>query len=389
MKTKILFSLFLMISLAACGTQTPAPLPTVVLAGGNPAPLATDSARGGVTASGFVVSAQQAQLAFTLGGNVKTVSVAVGDQVKAGQALAELDNVLFQLEVDQARRNLRELTSPSAIAAAAQAIALAQQALKDAQDKADGLFYPRASDTLIDNTQGEIDLARQALARATDTYRQAARLPDGDPKKAAALVGMTNAQLALNALIAKYNWYSGTPTDIDAALVQANLDAAKAALQESQWYLSAIKGEQIPAEASGSQLSRLEQARDALKVAQVNLANTRLVSPLSGTVIAVNVIAGEYATPGRILFVVSDTTRLRVETTDLSERDIPRIALGQTVTVFIEALNANVTGRVTAISPTADTLGGDVVYKTTIELDEQPAGLRAGMSVEVQFETTP
>ena len=37
------------------------------------------------------------------------------------------------------------------------------------------------------------------------------------------------------------------------------------------------------------------------------------------------------------------------------------------------------------IAPLADVLGGDVVYKVTIDLDQPPAGLRAGMSVEAQF----
>ena len=32
-----------------------------------------------------------------------------------------------------------------------------------------------------------------------------------------------------------------------------------------------------------------------------------------------------------------------------------------------------------------DTLGGDVVYQTTIDLDTQPAALRPGMSVDVTF----
>jgi hypothetical protein len=41
------------------------------------------------------------------------------------------------------------------------------------------------------------------------------------------------------------------------------------------------------------------------------------------------------------------------------------------VTVFIKALNQDVAGKVSAIAPLADTLGGDVVYKTTIDLDEQ------------------
>ena len=37
------------------------------------------------------------------------------------------------------------------------------------------------------------------------------------------------------------------------------------------------------------------------------------------------------------------------------------------------------------ISALAETLGGDVVYKTTIDLEEIPVGMRAGMSVDVFF----
>jgi hypothetical protein len=37
------------------------------------------------------------------------------------------------------------------------------------------------------------------------------------------------------------------------------------------------------------------------------------------------------------------------------------------------------------IAPRADILGGDVVYGVTIALDEQPPGLRWGMSVEVEI----
>jgi len=33
----------------------------------------------------------------------------------------------------------------------------------------------------------------------------------------------------------------------------------------------------------------------------------------------------------------------------------------------------------------ADTLGGDVIYKTTIALDSLPDGIRSGMSVTVNY----
>jgi len=35
----------------------------------------------------------------------------------------------------------------------------------------------------------------------------------------------------------------------------------------------------------------------------------------------------------------------------------------------------------------ADMIGGDVVYAVVVELDEQPPGLRWGMSVEVEIAT--
>ena len=54
--------------------------------------------------------------------------------------------------------------------------------------------------------------------------------------------------------------------------------------------------------------------------------------------------------------------------------------------MFVEALDVEITGTVESISSVAETLGGDVIYKTTIALDELPEGIRAGMSVTVQYE---
>ena len=99
--------------------------------------------------------------------------------------------------------------------------------------------------------------------------------------------------------------------------------------------------------------------------------------------------SGEWVTPGEPVVVLTDLAHLRVETTDLSERDLPQVAVGQPVAVMVKALNQSLPGHVTEIAPLADTLGGDVVYKTTIELSTQPAGLRAGMSVDVQFGAAP
>jgi HlyD family secretion protein len=133
--------------------------------------------------------------------------------------------------------------------------------------------------------------------------------------------------------------------------------------------------------------ARLKSAQDRAAAARASLLNLELKAPFAGTVSKVNFQSGEWVIPGQPVLTLADLDHLRVETTDLSELDVPRIELGQLVTLVIDALNQEITGRVSQIAPLADTLGGDVVYKTTIDLDSLPPGLRAGMSVEAQFNT--
>ena len=92
-----------------------------------------------------------------------------------------------------------------------------------------------------------------------------------------------------------------------------------------------------------------------------------------------------HAWANRVLRI--DLSNMRVETTDLSERDIPAVQIGQTANVFIDALDDNFSGKVVDIDRQSETVGGDVTYKVTIDLDQQPAGLRWGMSAEVEIQT--
>lgn len=131
--------------------------------------------------------------------------------------------------------------------------------------------------------------------------------------------------------------------------------------------------------------SRAEQKRLALDVAKESLAQATLEAPLAGTVVEVNVSPGEYVQPAQIVIVIAALDDLQVETTDLSELDVAAIKIDQPATVFIEALDKEFTGSVTAISPIADTVGGDVVFNVTIRLDEKSKDLLWGMSADVEI----
>lgn len=129
------------------------------------------------------------------------------------------------------------------------------------------------------------------------------------------------------------------------------------------------------------------RALAALDIARATLAQSTLLAPYDATVVAVHAVPGELAQLERPVLTIATLDQMQIETTDLSERDIAKIKIGQKATVFVDALGAEFSARVTAIAPRASVLGGDVTYKVTLAFDEQPAGLLWGMTAEVTIIT--
>ena len=391
MKFKLLIPEILILCLVACGglAKTPTALPTVVLSNNTAStPAPAGNTGGGVTASGIVVGDQEAHMAFSLAGNIKLVNVALGDQVQAGNILVQLDDSTQQILLDQANLALREMTSPEAIANAKLAITTAQTNVVNAQTALNNQQYWKNT-ALIQNYYANFVLAKDNLDKAQTNYdnTHAGQYID-NANQAAAYNALYTAQQAYNTAHYYYSLYSQAPTQNQKDQAQANLDLSNATLNSAKIYLAALTGGTVPADATGTDLLKLEQAKLAVQTAQEGLDSTRLVAPFSGQVASVTTSVGDYVSPGQVILAISDVNHMHVETTDLSERDIPKVKLGQVATVTIKALNLDVPGKVSAISPLSDTLGGDVVYKVTILLDTLPPNMRSGMSVDVLFKTS-
>jgi RND family efflux transporter MFP subunit len=270
MKHAWLILIVFALGLSACtsASSTPTPIPTLSL-GSNGSPSGTSSVNtsdnpNSVSATALVVPVKTADLSFANIGRVKAVNVKVGDQVKAGQPLVELDTALLEAKVKEAEANLAV-----------------------AQVQVDYLKRIGTDEVHLESAQAEADRA------------------------------------------------------------QALLDSAKTTLA----------------------------------------AQSALVAPFDGTIVSVDISPAETVVPGREVITMGDLSRFQVETKDLSERDVPRVQIGQTARVFVEPLNEEFAGKVVDISRISSTVGGDVVYKVTIDLDKQPQGLLWGMSADVNIET--
>lgn len=265
---------------------------------------------------------------------------------------------------------------------------------------------------------GTIVPARKALLGLTSSGRVASiavavgdAVQEGDLlvqlDDAAAQANLAQAQAALLAAQANLAGLQAGPQPAQVAAAQARLDGARAHLDQltldrlltpatasqlaeaqavvrsAQADLDLLSAEVRPSAIAAAEAG-IAQANAGVQAAQTALSNTALTAPFAGTVTSLAIALGEMALPGQPVLTLADLSRLQVETTDLSERDLGRVAVGTPVTVFVDALNREIDGKVTRIALQSTTAGGDVVYPLLIELDEQPAELRWGMSVDVE-----
>lgn len=186
---------------------------------------------------------------------------------------------------------------------------------------------------------------------------------------------------------------------LDTPDLQFAVVEAQAALRAAQSYADLQKYQKIKDRRNGKIFydtipeiyrqranARVQQAQVALELAQINFAESTLIAPFDGTIASIEVVPGELAQSDQTVVTLATLNNLQLETTDLPERDITNVKVGAPVKIFIESLNADMDGKVIAISPIANNVGGDIVFKVTIAFTEQPKGLLWGMTAEVTIE---
>jgi membrane fusion protein (multidrug efflux system) len=208
------------------------------------------------------------------------------------------------------------------------------------------------------------------------------------PKKAELSFASVGRVKAVNIKVGDQVTTGQVLVELDTTLLEAKVKEAEANLTVAQVqvrYLQRVGTDEVHLESAQAEADRAQALLDS---ANATLANqSTLVAPFDGIIAALDISPAETVVPGRVIITMGDLSRLQVETKDLSERDVPRVRIGQTARIFIKPLNQEFTGKVTDISRISSTVGGDVVFKVTIDLDTQPEGLLWGMSADVTIET--
>ncbi len=176
---------------------------------------------------------------------------------------------------------------------------------------------------------------------------------------------------------------------------QAKLGQADAALAKAQTKVDNLAPDATPAEVADAQADlRLAQtdrdvAASNVTEAQVALAQTELRAPFAGTVAQINIERGEQAVAGQPIATIGDLSGWLIETTDLSELEVVRVAVGDAATVTFEALpDLTLSGRVDSIQVRGTGEAGNVVFAVAIKPDTTNDQLRWNMTATVRITTS-
>ncbi len=286
-----------------------------------------------VVADGRVVPEPYAELGAAVPGTIAEVLVAEGGAVAAGAPLVRLDPAAAQADVDAAK---------AAVAAADAGVAGA----------AAGVTQAAAA----------VDAAEAAVAQA--------------------VAGVEGARAARDALP------SSASSDQERA-ADAEIDAARAALAGTQASLRGARaGAAAAAAAETTARADADRATAGLAAAQAGLDQLTIAAPFAGIVASLDARVGERAAPGVVLIRVAGTTGWHIETTDLDETTVARVAVGAPVTITFDGLpDARVDGTVTSVALFGASVQGDIVYRAIVKPATVPDGLRWNMTATVTVKT--
>jgi HlyD family secretion protein len=297
-----------------------------------------------------------------------------------GRDVAAAQARVRQLDLQLART--RALDPAPEVTLAQVEVERAQIALEETQDEYNkALDRPWEEQAVRDTWAKRL---RQAELNFTLAQTQLERAQNAQRAHAASLEALKaqseQAGIALAQAVDAREAYS-----ITLRALETGVQASRASLDYLQSWENPYLDQPSESEVAQAR-ARLEQAKLGLAQIERQIDACRVRAPFAGTVSEIHARVGQYVMPGQSVVDLGDLSTMRAETTDLSERDVARVTVGQAATVFVEALGIEMPGRVTGIAPEATIVGGDTVYKVVVDLSEPSPELLWGMSVEVEIE---
>ncbi len=353
---------------------------------------------GVVSADGIVKSVAQVDLRSQLSAPISHLAVALGDNVYAGQTIAELSNADIRAQLDQAKLSL-SLEGISLDSARKTAV----DAVESSYLNADEVVHTQIDPMLFNSTMTSVQLSafstdavyyQQILAMRTDitnlfnswkgivngletasdaSLSSALETSQANIEKIRTLLDEISkilnsaAIIALPADLVKVNSWKTTVT-----AARSSMSAVGTALINAK---KALSSSLVSQGGTGAAPGTIAQA--GVKNLQAQLDKTIIRSPIAGKVAALPLRSGEFAGPGQLIATIVGAGSLEIQAF-VSAEDISRISIGAEATV-----DGNISGKVSNISPSVNPVNKRVEVK--ILVSSETPGLIIGRNVSASI----
>lgn len=284
--------------------------------------------------SGFVVPYHKVNISPRIPGMLTKLNIEVGQKVKKGDVLAQLDDSSYQADLQQA-----------------------QAALQAAESRVEEM-KSGAQPEELDQARAAVEAAEAKLKLVSGELDRAKQLED-----------------------------STTQSELD-QLQSAKYDAEISVRTMKQKLQLLEKGPR--AERIKAAQSEVTQAKALVAKANYFLDNTRIVAPLDGTVLEKAAEVGEILRPEVLsvsLCTIADLNTMEVEV-DVQERDLQRVEIGRPCKIIPDAYsNREYAGKIDRVQPQVNRARG--VVRVTIRITEPDSYLLPDMNVRALILNPP
>ena len=310
-------------------------------------------------------------------GKVTALHVVVGQAVKKGDVLAELDSTSLNTALQTAQESLalKQAQVESNLSPATDTdLASAKAALNSAY-AAYNEVKQGASSHDVESALRSWNQAKNSLYSAQLSRDQSCNRNENTCEQAQ--LGVQSAEIGLQTAYQAY-------LDAQQPATQDELTRAWSSVVQAKASLASLENG-VTDEQQRLYDIQLQQARLAVERAQRNLAHAKLVSPCDCVVESISLITGASSQDGSITLL--DASQVRFRTTDLNEQDVVKVQLGQTVAIRLKAFEQTLTGKVSAVLPmSSGTQGTLALYTALVDIDPTDAALRPGMTGQAEIQ---
>ena len=344
-------------------------------------------ARGDITQTieivGTVRAVPSATLTWSTAGIVMPFTVKVGEPIKAGDTILELEPSSVSSSILQAQTDL--ITAKNTLSGLIEADTAYQSASQTLADVEYTYNEARANFAVLIEVEGatietveplieKFYNARETLWVAKDNYLVVESLDEKDQKRIDAITALDKAQRAYNQAIDTImtvgGFYFGTDFSSSTESKYLTYRTAKAALNEARAAWNATRDNSDEISAAAAKVQALENT----------INGARIIAPFDGTITDIYISGGDDVSSGDAAIQLDNLTTLVVDVS-VSEVDVNNIEVGDSVTVAFDAITNRVyNGVVTQVGNSGIESSGVVKFNVSITIQDADEQIKPGFT---------